>query len=111
MAYDLEAFCHDCRNALNADKGPGGREAVRRHLEKLLGEKAFLDRHVLSMPAGRHTLYEDPVLGFVVLSHVNTKAATSPPVSSCGISSRPPPAPLSTSMTFCSLSGRCRHNS
>jgi hypothetical protein len=34
---------------------------------------------VLSMPPGRHTLYEDPELGFVVLSHVNAKAAKSPP--------------------------------
>jgi predicted metal-dependent enzyme (double-stranded beta helix superfamily) len=31
------------------------------------------------MPPGRHTLYEDPKLGFVVLSHVNPKAAKSPP--------------------------------
>ena len=74
MAYDLDAFCHDCRDALKADTGPGGREAVRRNLEKLLAEKAFVDQHVLAMPPGRHTLYEDPDLGFVVLSHVNTKA-------------------------------------
>jgi hypothetical protein len=79
MPYDLDAFCHDCRDALKADKGPGGREAVRRNLERLLAEKAFLDAHVLSMPPGRHTLYEDPELGFVVLSHVNPKAAKSPP--------------------------------
>ncbi len=79
MAYDLDAFCHDCRDALKADKGPGGREAVRKNLERLLAEKSFLDAHVLSMPPGRHTLYEDPELGFVVLSHVNTKAGKSPP--------------------------------
>src|ERR1700726_1419090 len=79
MAYDLDAFCHDCRDALKADKGPGGREAVSQTLERLFAEPAFLDRHVLSMPPGRHTLYEDPELGFVVLSHVNPKAAKSPP--------------------------------
>jgi len=79
MAYDLEAFCNDCRDAIKAEKGPGAREAVRRNLEKLLAEKAFLDQHVLAMPVGRHTLYEDPDLGFVVLSHVNPKAAKSPP--------------------------------
>jgi hypothetical protein len=60
MTYDLDAFCNDCRDAIKADKGPGAREAVRRNLEKLLAEKAFLDQHVLPMPAGRHTLYEDP---------------------------------------------------
>ena len=79
MPYTLDEFCKDCHQALAADKGPGGREAVRRNLERLLAEEAFLDKHVLSMPAGRHTLYEDPELGFVVLSHVNTKAAKSPP--------------------------------
>ena len=79
MPYDLDAFCHDCRDALKADAGPGGREAVRRNLERLLAEPAFVDAHVLAMPPGRHTLYEDPDLGFVVLSHVNPKAGVSPP--------------------------------
>jgi hypothetical protein len=79
MPYDLDAFCHDCRDALKADTGPGGREAVRRNLERLLAERAFVEEHVLSMEPGRHTLYEDPELGFVVLSHVNTKASKSPP--------------------------------
>lgn len=79
MPYDLDAFCNDCRDALKADTGPAGREAVRLNLERLLAERSFLERHVLSMPAGRHTLYEDPDLGFVVLSHVNPKAGVSPP--------------------------------
>jgi hypothetical protein len=79
MPYTLDQFCEDCHQALAADKGPGGREAVRRNLEQLLAEKAFLDKHVLLMPPGRHTLFEDPELGFVVLSHVNTKASKSPP--------------------------------
>ena len=79
MAYDLDAFCHDCRDALKADSGPAGHEAVRKNLERLLAEKTFLDKHVLAMPPGAHTLYQDPDLGFVVLSHVNPKAAKSPP--------------------------------
>src|SRR5437868_1919749 len=29
MTYSLDAFCKDCRTALKADQGPGGREAVR----------------------------------------------------------------------------------
>ena len=48
MSYSLDAFCEDCRTALKADPGPGGREAVRQKLEQLLAESAFLDRHVLS---------------------------------------------------------------
>jgi hypothetical protein len=77
MAYSLDAFCQDCRTALKAD--PAGREAVRQKLEQLLAEPAFLDRYVLSAPPGRHTLYEDPELGFVVLAHINPKGHKSPP--------------------------------
>jgi hypothetical protein len=55
MPYTLDEFCKDCHQALAADKGPGGREAVRQNLERLLAEEAFLDKHVLSMPAGRRT--------------------------------------------------------
>ncbi len=79
MSYTLDAFCRDCHAALAADTGPGGREQVRRDLERLLAEPGFLDEHVLSQPPGRHTLYEDPELGFVVLAHVNPQAGKSPP--------------------------------
>ncbi|HVH80465.1 MAG TPA: hypothetical protein VM782_13805, partial [Stellaceae bacterium] len=80
MAYSLDVFCEDCRVALKADPSPGGRETVRQNLERLLAEPAFLDKHVLSAPAGRHTLYEeDPELGFVVLAHINPKGHKSPP--------------------------------
>ena len=79
MAYSLDAFCRDCRTALTSDTGPGGREAVRLNLERLLTEPAFLDQHVLSAAPGRHTLYEDPELGFVVLAHINPKGHKSPP--------------------------------
>ena len=41
MPYTLDAFCRDCRAALKADPGPGGREAVRQNLERLLAEKSF----------------------------------------------------------------------
>jgi len=79
MAYTLEMFCNDCKAALKADAGRGGREQVRRLLERLLADKAFVAAHVTAMPPGRHTLYEDPELGFVVLSHVNAKGGKSPP--------------------------------
>ena len=79
MSYTLDAFCKDCHAALKANPGPGGRERVRGLLEKLLAEKDFLAEHVLSAPPGRHTLYEDPELGFVVLNHVNPAAGKSPP--------------------------------
>jgi predicted metal-dependent enzyme (double-stranded beta helix superfamily) len=79
MSYSLEAFCGDCRAALKSDNSRGGREKVRQLLEKLLADKDFVAAHVSAMPPGRHTLYEDPELGFVVLSHVNATAGKSPP--------------------------------
>jgi len=79
MTYTLAEFCDDCRTALKTDPGPGGREKVRLLLEQLLGEQQFLEAHVLDAPPGRHTLYEDPELGFVVLAHVNARGGKSPP--------------------------------
>ncbi len=79
MPYSLESFCRDCRAALKADTGAGGREAVRRLLEELLADPAFVAETVLPAAPGRHTLYEDPELGFVVLNHVNARAGKSPP--------------------------------
>ena len=79
MAYTLDAFCNDCRDALKADQGPSGRQEVRRLLEKLLADPDFVATHVTALSPGRHTLYEDPDLGFVVLSHVNAKGGKSPP--------------------------------
>jgi predicted metal-dependent enzyme (double-stranded beta helix superfamily) len=79
MTYTLDEFCRDCRAALKADAGPGGREAVRHLLERLLTDEDFLAEHVTAAPPGRHTLYEDPELGFVVLAHINPKGGKSPP--------------------------------
>jgi predicted metal-dependent enzyme (double-stranded beta helix superfamily) len=79
MSYTLEAFCRDCRAALKSDTGRGGRERVRGLLEKLLADRDFVAQHVSAMPPGRHTLYEDAELGFVVLSHVNARGGKSPP--------------------------------
>jgi hypothetical protein len=79
MAYTLDQFCRDCRRSLTSDTGPSGREAVRRDLERLLAEPDFVAEHVLPAAPGRHTLYEDPELGFCVLVHVNGRAHKSPP--------------------------------
>jgi predicted metal-dependent enzyme (double-stranded beta helix superfamily) len=79
MTYTLDAFCDDCRAALKAEPGPGGRDRVRRLLEQLLADREFIAEHVTDAPPGRHTLYEDPELGFVVLAHVNARGGKSPP--------------------------------
>jgi hypothetical protein len=79
MVDPFAAFCSDCRAALIADDGPLGREAVRRNLERLLADDAFVADRVLPLPPGHHTLYEDADLGFVVLAHVLDEALVWPP--------------------------------
>jgi hypothetical protein len=80
MAYDLDQFIADCRVALAKDPGPAGRETVRKNLERLLDNKAFIDACCGDdQPRGLKVLYEDPKLGFQVLAHINDKARVSPP--------------------------------
>jgi predicted metal-dependent enzyme (double-stranded beta helix superfamily) len=79
MPYDLDRFIADCREILSKDPGPAGREQVRRHLEELLAEPAFIDRYRKDVKPGLTVLYEDPKLGFQILAHVNAKARVSPP--------------------------------
>jgi hypothetical protein len=80
MTYSLDAFVKDAKSALEATAGPAGREKVRVLLEKLLGNKAFVDEAVApAAPIGTRKLYEDKELGFVVLAHCNAKAHKSPP--------------------------------
>ena len=74
MAYDLNQFVADCRTSLNRDPGPGGREEVRRNLERLLGNPDFVAKYCGDdAPKGLHLLYEDKDLGFQVLAHINAK--------------------------------------
>ena len=80
MAYDLDQFIADCRAALARDGGPAGREQVRQNLERLLGNKGFIEKYCGDNVArGLKVLYEDPKLGFQVLAHNNDKARVSPP--------------------------------
>jgi hypothetical protein len=80
MPYTLDEFCRECREALAADPGPGGRESIRRHLEKLLGNAEFVAATLgPDAEPGAHTLYRDPEFDFVVLAHINEAAHKSPP--------------------------------
>jgi predicted metal-dependent enzyme (double-stranded beta helix superfamily) len=80
MAYDLDQFIADCRTALTRDPGPAGREEVRVRLEKLLSNQEFVREYCgEEAPRGLKVLYEDPKLGFQVLSHIMGKARVSPP--------------------------------
>jgi hypothetical protein len=80
MTYTLDAFITDAKSALKDNEGPAGREKVRVLLEKLLGNKSFVDEAVgPAAPMGTRKLYEDKDLGFVVLAHCNPKPHKSPP--------------------------------
>jgi predicted metal-dependent enzyme (double-stranded beta helix superfamily) len=80
MAYDLDQFIADCRSTLARDPGPSGRQQVLQNLERLLGNKDFVDKYCGDdQPTGIKVLYEDPKLGFQVLSHIMGKARVSPP--------------------------------
>ncbi len=80
MAYALNEFIADVKATLKSDPGPQGRESVRKNLERLLANKAFVEETCGdAVPLGLKTLYEDKDLGFQVLAHVNDKARKSPP--------------------------------
>jgi hypothetical protein len=80
MTYTLDAFVKDTQAALRGSAGPAGREQVRRLLEKLLTNPAFVEEAVgPAAPSGTRKLYEDKELGFVVLAHCNARPHKSPP--------------------------------
>jgi hypothetical protein len=80
MAYTLDAFCHDCAAHLRADPGAGGKEQVRKDLERLLADEAFVAEHCgPDAELGVRMLYQDPDLGFCVLAHINRESRNSPP--------------------------------
>lgn len=80
MAYDLDAFCKDVHAALAADPGRAGKERVREMMREILANDAFVAEHFgPGATPGRHTLYEDPDLGFCVLAHVAKNGRVSPP--------------------------------
>lgn len=71
MAYTLDEFATDCRTALTADPGPGGREAVCKLVERALRDEDFVAAHLPpDADAERRVLYEDPDLGFCICAHV-----------------------------------------
>ena len=80
MAYTLEEFCTDTRQALKENPGHAGRDKVRELLEKLLDNKDFVAANCgPDAREGIHTLYHDKETDFYVLAHINTKSRKSPP--------------------------------
>ena len=75
----LEQLAGACRQALESEPGPKGREKVRGLIEGVLTDEAFLALHLGDDVPERKILYEDPKLGFCILAHVYTGARESQP--------------------------------
>ena len=71
MAYTLDAFAADCRDALNATPAPEGLEKVRQLLETALKDSDFVNAHPgPGATAERDILYQDPDLGFCIVTEM-----------------------------------------
>jgi hypothetical protein len=80
MSYTLEQLSADIRNALKADSGPAGKQAVCRLVSKVLLDKEFIAKHLTPEQCRpRKVLYEDPELGFCICGHVYETAAAGSP--------------------------------
>tara|TARA_B100000242_G_C42970890_1_gene450479 strand:- start:267 stop:800 length:534 start_codon:yes stop_codon:yes gene_type:complete len=80
MGYEIEEFCADTKQILQAEPGPTGREKVRRNLERLLKNPNFLAAECgPSAEPGIRTIYRDKDTGFNVLVHVYTEGKKGPP--------------------------------
>jgi len=80
MGYTLDQFAADCRAALKADPGQGGREKVRQCVEKALKDKTFVETHLgANAKKDRTVIYEDPDLGFCICAHVYDDARKGTP--------------------------------
>jgi len=80
MGITIEQFGSECQAMLKADPGPDGVERVRRRLEDVLVDAAFVARHLgPENTETRKLLYEDPELGFCILAHVNLGPKESSP--------------------------------
>jgi len=80
MSYTLEQLSADIRNALKADGGPAGKQAVCKLVSKVLLDKEFVAKHLTAEQCKpRKVLYEDPELGFCICGHVYEGAAAGAP--------------------------------
>jgi hypothetical protein len=79
MPMTLEDFAAQCRAAINADPGPGGREKICDLVRDALKDGEFVAALIPEGTPERHVLYEDPDLGFTILAHAYTGPKQSPP--------------------------------
>ena len=80
MTYTLEQLSADIREALKADSGIAGKQAVCKLVSKVLLDQDFIATHLTAEQCHpRKVLYEDPELGFCVCGHVYENAARGTP--------------------------------
>ena len=80
MAYSLDELGADIREALNADSGAAGKQAVCKLVSKVLLDHEFIAKHLTADQCRpRKVLYEDPELGFCICGHVYENAAHGSP--------------------------------
>ena len=82
MAYTLEKFSTDIRDALTADRGPAAKHEICRFVSRALNDPIFVETYLKDRPPGsnpREILYEDPELGFCICGHVYAGPANGSP--------------------------------
>ena len=80
MTYTLEQLSADIRQALKADSGTAGKEAVCKLVSQVLLDPEFIAQHLTAEQCKpRKVLYEDPELGFCVCGQVYEKPAHGQP--------------------------------
>lgn len=71
MAYTLDEFCTDTRDALKAQPLANALPQIAQHLSQLLVNPAFVaDTFSDDTPVGKRVLHHDPETDFYVLAHV-----------------------------------------
>ena len=71
MAYTLEEFAADCREALQSKAGPAELDKIRECLQRALNDESFRATHLgPEVTKERDILYEDPDLDFCICAHV-----------------------------------------
>ncbi len=80
MAYSLDTFAADCKSVISQGFDKAQLEKVKGFVEKALTDDTFVDQYFgPGNTEERKILYEDPELGFCILSHVYEGAKDSSP--------------------------------
>jgi hypothetical protein len=82
MAYTLEQFAADIREALKADQSPAAKHKVCGYVSRSVNDPVFLATYLKDRPPNanpREILYEDPELGFCICGHVYDGVAIGSP--------------------------------